>query len=89
VTPAWVVIVWAVLMGAVGLLSYRFGYRGAQRLDQQRPICGCSHHLSFHERSGRCRWDHFNRMHCTCQRYIGPEPVPTFLWPHVDKEAEL
>jgi hypothetical protein len=36
-----------------------------------QPICGCSHHLSFHNpTTSACAVDD-----CRCQQYIGPEPL--------------
>ncbi|HSZ46358.1 MAG TPA: hypothetical protein VK823_13530 [Streptosporangiaceae bacterium] len=36
-----------------------------------QPVCGCSHHLSFHSPStSACAVDD-----CRCQQYIGPEPL--------------
>jgi hypothetical protein len=36
-----------------------------------QPVCGCSHHLSFHNPvTSACAFDD-----CRCQQYIGPEPL--------------
>ena len=36
-----------------------------------QPICGCSHHLSFHNpATSACAVDD-----CRCQQYVGPEPL--------------
>jgi hypothetical protein len=36
-----------------------------------QPICGCTHHLSFHNpATSTCAVDG-----CRCQQYIGPEPL--------------
>jgi hypothetical protein len=36
-----------------------------------QPVCGCSHHLSFHNpATSACAVDD-----CRCQQYIGPEPL--------------
>jgi hypothetical protein len=36
-----------------------------------QPICGCSHHLSFHNpATSSCAVDD-----CRCQQYVGPEPL--------------
>jgi hypothetical protein len=49
-----------------------------------QPICGCSHHLSFHNpRTSACAVDD-----CRCQQYVGPEPLGyVFAQPLVDPEA--
>jgi hypothetical protein len=60
-------------------------------------ICGCGHHLSYHDREGgRCRHKrHFFAAgsgkirylaRCSCQRYVGPEPMPDFLAQEIVKE---
>ncbi|WP_107073068.1 hypothetical protein [Streptomyces rubellomurinus] len=61
------------------------------------PVCGCTHHLAKHDRQGRCReeqrtaveWDaelrplrHELRA-CTCQQYVGPEPLGTVFAPEL------
>ncbi len=45
------------------------------------PICGCSHHLSFHNpRTGACAEEG-----CRCQQYVGPEPLGhVFAQPLID-----
>jgi len=38
---------------------------------EPQPICGCGHHLSFHNpRTGGCA-----EQECRCQQYVGPEPL--------------
>jgi hypothetical protein len=46
-----------------------------------QPICGCSHHLSFHNPgTGACAVDD-----CRCQQYVGPEPLGhVFAQPLID-----
>ncbi|MFY9891234.1 MAG: hypothetical protein WAK71_23175 [Streptosporangiaceae bacterium] len=46
-----------------------------------QPVCGCSHHLSFHNpRTGACAEEN-----CRCQQYIGPEPLGhVFAQPLID-----
>ena len=48
-----------------------------------QPICGCSHHLSFHNpATSACAVDD-----CRCQQYIGPEPLGHVVaMPLVDPE---
>ena len=53
-----------------------------------KPVCGCGHHHSYHDRqNGRC--GHVERVYlgggiygqpdeCTCRQYSGPEPMPEF-----------
>jgi len=49
-----------------------------------QPVCGCSHHLSFHSpQSGHCAVED-----CRCQQYVGPEPLGhVFAQPLVDPGA--
>lgn len=51
---------------------------------QPQPVCGCTHHLSFHNpRTGNCAADG-----CRCQQYVGPEPLGhVFAQPLVDPDA--
>jgi hypothetical protein len=48
-----------------------------------QPICGCTHHLSFHNPStSACAVED-----CRCQQYIGPEPLGHIVaMPLVDPE---
>jgi len=51
---------------------------------EPQPVCGCSHHLSFHNpRTSACAVDD-----CRCQHYVGPEPLGyVFAQPLVDPDA--
>jgi hypothetical protein len=48
-----------------------------------QPVCGCTHHLSFHNpRTAVCAV-----QDCRCQQYIGPEPLGYVVpMPLVDPE---
>ena len=48
---------------------------------EPQPVCGCSHHLSFHNpRTGACAEEG-----CRCQQYVGPEPLGhVFAQPIID-----
>lgn len=76
-----------VFVAAVSWVSFRAGYRAALELEVQdeQPICGCGHHRAFHEGVARCRAPARRGISptCTCQNYIGPEPMPKFLIPHM------
>ena len=50
---------------------------------EPQPICGCSHHLSFHNpRTSSCAVDD-----CRCQQYVRPEPLGhVFAQPLIDPE---
>jgi hypothetical protein len=50
---------------------------------EPQPICGCSHHLSFHNpRTSSCAVDD-----CRCQQYVGPEPLGhVFAQPLIDPD---
>jgi len=41
------------------------------RPPEPQPVCGCSHHLSFHSpQTSKCAFGD-----CRCQQYVGPEPL--------------
>lgn len=51
---------------------------------EPQPVCGCTHHLSFHNpRTGSCAVEE-----CRCQQYVGPEPLgQVFAQPLLDPDA--
>ena len=51
---------------------------------EPQPICGCSHHLSFHNpHTSACAVED-----CRCQQYVGPEPLGhVFAQPLVDPDS--
>jgi hypothetical protein len=58
--------------------------KNAARLPAEpQPICGCSHHLSFHKpQTSACAVED-----CRCQQYVGPEPLGhVFAQPLIDPE---
>jgi hypothetical protein len=48
---------------------------------EPQPVCGCSHHLSFHNpHTSECAVED-----CRCQQYVGPEPLGhVFAQPLID-----
>lgn len=63
-----------------------------------KPICGCQHALSFHDRdNGEChatedvptRWSiygderEWKKVQCTCRQYTGPTPLDTIYAPEI------
>lgn len=87
-TALWIVA----LLGLVALgswVSFRAGYRAATD-DLDEAICGCGHHRAFHKGVGECHWhpDGYPALTCPCQGYIGPEPMPKFLMPHMTEGVE-
>jgi hypothetical protein len=48
-----------------------------------QPVCGCTHHLSFHNPgTSACAVDD-----CRCQQYVGPEPLGHIMaLPLIDPE---
>jgi hypothetical protein len=83
-----------VIEGALVFLAGLVGGWLAGRLNLKRrrtyrhpdPICGCKHHFSQHDRTGKCyaptNWG-ANWHQCTCQVYTGPQPLPEFFSPEV------
>lgn len=56
-----------------------------RKVKETGPVCGCKHHVSFHEQgSGPCHkissWD---MSRCSCRKYTGPEPLPEFYAPEI------
>src|SRR5215472_12665145 len=51
---------------------------------EPQPICGCTHHLSFHNpQTSACAFEE-----CRCQQYVGPEPLGhVFAQPLVDPDS--
>ena len=51
---------------------------------EPQPICGCTHHLSFHNpQTSVCAVEG-----CRCQQYVGPEPLGhVFAQPLVDPDS--
>jgi hypothetical protein len=56
---------------------------GPQSPPQPQAVCGCSHHLSFHNpQTSACAFDD-----CRCQQYVGPEPLGhVFALPVIDPD---
>ncbi|GAB3420845.1 hypothetical protein [Flindersiella endophytica] len=85
--------IFAAGMAAGRFLPSRRGGRGKQK--EIQPICACGHAVSFHGEDGRCRaeaevtewkegrWMGNTRQPCTCQKYTGPQPLPTFYAPEI------
>jgi hypothetical protein len=85
-------------MGCVLTLGWGETYRVANLRLQERvrsledpdPLCGCGHHISFHNREDGC---HYTVIHhhqgrrgvrsvltnCACVSYVGPEPLPRII----------
>jgi len=54
------------------------------RYKKTEPICGCQHHLAYHDReTGQCHeyqpgvmvLETKAKVKCKCRRYVGPEPL--------------
>jgi hypothetical protein len=46
------------------------------------PVCGCTHHHSFHDpETGECHGEVRGQMRCTCRQYSGPVPLPEAYMP--------
>lgn len=76
-----------VMVIVVSLVLLSPGRRNPPEIATEEYICGCTHHLSFHDDEGKCRsWHRHLRREtrdseewdirpCPCQRYIGPLPI--------------
>lgn len=83
-------IITLVLLGVLPVLGFVAG-AVVGRLTRRKPyvepkaVCeGCNHHTSYHEEEGgRCHhiahYEYSSDVECTCLRYIGPVPMPTYL----------
>ncbi len=59
----------------LAILEAKTKLRGAAQAPigppEPQPVCGCTHHLSFHHpKTLTCAYES-----CRCQQYIGPEPL--------------
>lgn len=67
-------------------------------LKPPKPVCGCSHHHSFHDpKTGEChglvskvtRYTTggtaiaWDKVPCTCRQYSGPVPLPEMFAPEI------
>lgn len=63
-----------------------------------KPVCGCTHHHSFHDPATgvchgtkrRAKYDEttgadlgYHEIPCTCRQYSGPVPLPEFYAPEI------
>lgn len=53
-----------------------------ERLEGSKPVCGCDHGYHDHDAdTTRCHgrvYQGGSWRDCTCQRYTGPEPLPSY-----------
>jgi hypothetical protein len=75
----------------VGVLLGRFLPNRRKGPKARGPVCGCTHHRSFHDEKGcsaRVRekgidgWLGDTRT-CPCRQYSGPEPLPEYYAPEL------
>ena len=81
----------------IGILLGRFLPARRKGPKAVKPVCGCTHHHSYHDRqTGRC--GHTERIYlgngcygqpdtCTCKQYSGPQPMPEFYAPEIAGET--
>jgi len=81
---------------AAGMLAGRLWparRKGPKPKEPVRPVCGCSHHLSFHDpKTGECHGvieiptsasrDSYHQP-CTCRQYSGATPLPEYFAPEI------
>lgn len=96
------VVVELAIVGAIAVTSLAKTVRGgiedrrkarARELRGPDPVCGCKHHLSFHDaETGQCHeqvlvkapgQERKERVACPCRRYIGPEPLGGYFVPEI------
>jgi hypothetical protein len=84
-----------ILIG-VGVRSLPARRKGPKPVE---AVCGCTHHYSMHDpQTGKCSVgvavDKYSggvrvgkdHRSCACQRYSGPEPMPTYYAPEIATE---
>lgn len=77
------------------------GHKEPRAIKSPRPICGCTHHLSYHDRkTGECNnfqpgVEYKNEdggpkglVTCRCKQYIGPEPYTQYYVPEIAEEVK-
>ena len=72
------------VIALAGVLIGRFLPNRRKRNDLKpiKPICGCKHHLSYHDpATGRCRNGDWGG--CACRQYSGPQPLPEYFAPEM------
>jgi len=84
----------------IGVLVGRFlpnRRKGPKAPQPVKPVCGCSHHHSFHDpATGKCGFarahslginatglSQYETRHCTCLTYSGPVPMPEYYAPEM------
>jgi hypothetical protein len=96
------IVVELAVVGAIAVTSVAKTVRGGFRdrrtarsdaLRGPEPVCGCKHHLSFHDSvTGQCHervlvkvpgQEHKEREACPCRRYVGPEPLGGYFVPEI------
>lgn len=87
-------LIGAAIFGA-GLVTGRLLPGRRRGANESRPICSCGHAMSFHGQDGRCnatrevsrwngpRWAGNVQEQCRCQKYTGPQPLPSFYAPEI------
>ena len=63
-----------------------------RELQSKQPVCGCKHHLSYHDKkTGQCN-NYQPDVHvtgtgalvqCKCRQYVGPEPLVQYFSPEI------
>lgn len=76
----------------LGFLLGRFRRGPKAAPKPARPICGCKHHVSYHDGSRGCHaqvrlkgidgWLGDTEV-CECRKYTGPEPLPEYYAPEI------
>lgn len=76
----------------IGVLVGRFLPSRRKGSKPVKPVCGCTHHHSYHDpQTGQCSGQvyigHWNMSDhhepCTCRQYSGPVPLPEVYAPEV------
>lgn len=68
-----------------GMTLGRFWPARRRKVKVRGPVCGCKHHVSFHENGkGPChKVSSFEGTRCRCRTYTGPEALPEYYAPEI------
>lgn len=67
-----------IVVVSTGRMWFKYAIENRERaLRNRQPICGCGHHVSFHDDKGchHVKTDYYDRetSTCGCVKYVGPE----------------
>jgi hypothetical protein len=67
----------------IGFVIGRFVPARRRAPKPAEPICGCGHHVSFHDLPESTCHKRTRLVQCTCRRYAGPLPIDSLYAPEI------